>query len=240
MLAFIYALLSSFFISLITLIVIPFFEKIKKYLIYIISFATGIFIGAFFLNLLPNLYKNSQNAEVISLIILISFLSFFLIENFLHFHHHGEEHHRHHLGVLNLIGDFFHNFVDGLSIAAAFKVSPQFGLIITLAIAAHEIPQEFGDFSILLYSGFDKLKALVLNFLVGLSSVLGVIVGYFLDVPVYYLLAIVAGSFLYIGASDLIPLLAQVNKDKKIKVLILFFLGLIFIKLIHLLIESIL
>ncbi|MEO2154629.1 MAG: ZIP family metal transporter [Nanoarchaeota archaeon] len=235
------AVIASIIVSSITLFIVIFYDFIKKYTYELIAFSTGVFLGAFFLGILPKIFKTSSNTEIFSFIVMLSFLTFFIIENFMHFHHHGEKNHVHSLGILNLIGDFFHNFMDGLAIAAAFKVSIEFGVIITLTIAAHELPQEFGDFSILLYSGFEKWKAVLLNFLVGLSSLLGVIIGFFVNIPMQYLLSIVAGSFLYIGASDLIPLLKHhyKNKNEKIKMLIILFLGLITIPLLHKLISLI-
>jgi len=230
------AVLSSVIISSIPLSVVFFYEFIRKNLNKIISFAAGIFIGAFLGVMLEKIVilglKHNTNIEMLFYIILASFLSFFVIEYFFHFHHHGEKGHYHAVGIINLIGDFFHNFIDGLGIAAAFKVSVEFGVITTLIIAAHEFPQEFGDFSILLHSGFDKIKALILNFLVGLTAVLGTVIGFFIEVKAEYLLAIVAGSFLYLGAVDLIPLIKE-NKKDKIKNFLFFLTGVIFIIAFH-------
>jgi zinc and cadmium transporter len=227
------ALLASAIISAIPLMLLPFYILIKKYLKEFVSFAAGVFLGSVFLLALPHLAE-SKEFKIVSAIILISFLTFLLIEYFLHFHHHGEKNHKHHLGVINLIGDFIHNFVDGMGIIAAFKMNPHLGISTAIAIAAHEVPQEFGDFSILIYSGFSKIKAVLLNFLVALTAILGVIIGYFIKIEAPYLLAITVGSFLYLGAADLVPLMKENNKNKKefIKNFIILISGALFIFLI--------
>jgi len=119
---------------------------------------------------------------------------------------------------MNLIGDAVHNFIDGLIIAATFITSIPLGIATTLTIAFHEIPQEIGDFGVLLYSGFDRKKALLSNFLVACIAIAGGIVGYYLsmyiDHFVSYLLPFAAGGFIYIAASDLMP---EIRKEQSLK-----------------------
>ena len=141
-----------------------------------------------------------------------------MLEKVLHWHHcHDTEHEHHVVGELNLIGDAVHNFLDGLILAAAFTVDIQLGIVTAIAIAFHEVPQEIGDFGVLLHSGWKVNKALIANFLVALTIVLGGVVGYFLaeqaEVISYYLMPIAAGGFIYIAASDLLP---QIRQEKKL------------------------
>jgi len=131
---------------------------------------------------------------------------------------------------MNLIGDTFHNLLDGAVIAGAFVASFNLGIITTLAIIMHELPQEIGDFGVLLHSGFTRSRALLLNLFVGLSSVLGGVVGYYATAVVAnlspYLLAFAAGGFLYIAASDLVPEMQKCTSLKKtVSLLFTFFLG---------------
>jgi zinc and cadmium transporter len=119
---------------------------------------------------------------------------------------------------MNLIGDSIHNFIDGLIMAASFVVSVPLGITTTIAIATHEIPQEIGDFAVLIYGGFSKRKAIVLNFVVALTAVLGGIVGYFvsnlIEDIVLYILPFAAGGFIYIAATDLVP---EIRKELDMK-----------------------
>jgi len=133
---------------------------------------------------------------------------------------------------MNLIGDTIHNFTDGLIIAASFITNFHLGIVTTLAIAFHEIPQEIGDFGVLLYSGFKKSKALILNFLAALTVVFGGIVGYFisayLELFTIFLLPLAAGGFIYIASSDLIP---EIRKEEDLKksllTLLIFLIGIL-------------
>lgn len=132
----------------------------------------------------------------------------------MHWHHHATDHedadaHRHQLGLMNLIGDAVHNLIDGMIIAGAYMVSFPAGIATTLAVVFHEIPQEVGDFGILLYAGFSKKRALVFNFLTALTAVIGALFTFFLfervaDIQTV-LLPVAAGGLLYIAAADLIP-----------------------------------
>jgi len=138
---------------------------------------------------------------------------------------------------MNLIGDSIHNFIDGLIIAAGFMVSIPLGFTTTIAIVAHEIPQEIGDFGVLIYGGFEKKKALILNFLVAFTIVIGGFVGYLLsniiENYVYILLSFAAGGFIYIAATDLIPeIKKEVDIRKSTFTMLIFILGIVFMWII--------
>jgi zinc and cadmium transporter len=181
----------------------------------LISFAVGTLLGSAFLGLLPGALRGS-NASSILAVTLAGFLMFFLLEKWLiwrHCHQPGCEVHSA-SGVLILVGDGFHNFVDGVVIAAAFLESAPLGISTTLAVIAHEVPQEVGDFGILLHSGYGRLRALLYNSLAATTTILGAALAYVAVAQVArivpYVLAVSAASFLYIGAADLIP---SLNRD---------------------------
>ncbi|MFH1101463.1 MAG: ZIP family metal transporter, partial [Methanobacteriota archaeon] len=144
---------------------------------------------------------------------------FFLIEKVLHWRHcHKGECDVHTFHYMNLVGDSIHNFIDGLIMAASFVVSIPLGITTTIAIATHEIPQEIGDFGVLLYGGFSKKRAIILNFVIALTAVLGGIVGYFvsnlIENIVLFILPFAAGGFIYIAATDLVP---EIRKELDMK-----------------------
>ena len=183
----------------------------------LVSFAIGTLLGAAFLEVVPQAFE-AGNAHRAAAAILGGILGFFLLEKLLlwrHSHDHGEgdapsHHHEHErAGMLIVVGDTVHNFVDGVLIAAAFLQSPQLGLVTAIAIVAHEIPQEVGDFLVLLHSGYPKSKAFVLNVFSSLGSVAGGVLGYFAleDYAGWEptLLGVVAASMIYVAVADLIP-----------------------------------
>jgi len=186
-----------------------------------VSYAVGALLGAVFLDLLPHIFEHSGNPSASAATILAGILAFFILEKLLLWRHsHGEEqgeshgHHQHgydsgRSGWMIIVGDAFHNFTDGVIIAAAFLADVQVGIVTALAIIAHEIPQEIGDFLILLHSGFSKRKALALNLLSSLATFAGALLGYAalsqLEQWVPSLLAIACASMLYIAVADLIP-----------------------------------
>ena len=183
----------------------------------LVSFAIGTLLGAAFLEVVPQAFE-AGNAHRAASAILGGILGFFLLEKLLlwrHSHDHGEgdaplHHHEHErAGMLIVVGDTVHNFVDGVLIAAAFLQSPQLGLVTAIAIVAHEIPQEVGDFLVLLHAGYSKSKAFVLNVLSSLGSVAGGVLGYFaLEGYAGWeptLLGVVAASMIYVAVADLIP-----------------------------------
>jgi len=174
----------------------------------LVGFAAGALIGGAFLHLLPETVERSTNMDVF-LALSIGFLLFFLLEKLIWRHCHKGKCEIHPFVYVNLIGDGVHNFIDGIVIAASFLSSVELGIATSLAVAFHEIPQEIGDFGVLVYGGFEKSKALILNFITALTAVVGGIVGYYLSSNIagatVYILPFTAGGFIYIAASDLIP-----------------------------------
>jgi zinc and cadmium transporter len=192
-------------------------DKLNKILLLLVSLSAGALMGGAFIHLLPEASESLESSNVYGTV-LLSFIIFFFVEKLFHWRHcHKGQCKVHTFGYMNLCGDAVHNFIDGLILAATFIADARLGVITTLAIALHEIPQEIGDFGVLLYAGFKKEKALAANFLVALTVVLGGVVGYFLsslDRFVVYLLPFAAGGFIYIAASDLMP---EIRKEQSLK-----------------------
>jgi zinc and cadmium transporter len=216
-----YIILATFSISLSVWLAVLFlfFRKktLSKILLFLVSFSAGAMIGGAFLHLLPEASeKVSRNS--LYFMVLVSFAFFFFLEKLFHWRHcHDGNCKVHSFGYMNLLGDGFHNFIDGLVIAAAFLIDLKLGVVTTLIIALHEIPQEIGDFGVLVYAGFKKKTALIVNYLVALSVVLGGVAGYFASFAIHgiipYLLPFAAGGFIYIAASDLIP---EIKKEARL------------------------
>lgn len=209
----IYSLLSTLVISLISLIgLFLIFIKTKslqKITLALVSFAIGGLLGDAFIHLIPQAFDFFSLEIVPSLMILLGIIIFFIMEKILRWHHchevdcHQEEKH---VVTLNLIGDSVHNFIDGALIAASFQISLFVGLTTTLAVILHEIPQEIGDFGIMLHHGISAKKAVYYNFITSLTSFLGVFLISFLSYDFSpYLIPITAGGFIYLAATDLIP-----------------------------------
>jgi zinc and cadmium transporter len=210
-------IIASLFISLISLVgvVALSFRKdfLNKIVFILISISIGALLGGAFLHLIPEALESGAGFFYF---ILIGFFSFFIIEKIFHWRHcHKNNCKVHSFAYINLLGDSIHNFIDGIIIAAGFLTSPFIGLSTTIAIALHEIPQEFGDFGVLIYAGFSKKKALFYNFLTALTALFGGILGYyflsFFENTMSYLLLFAAGGFIYIAASDLLPELKKVE-----------------------------
>ncbi len=207
-----------------------------KMVLLLIGFAAGGLMGGGFLHLLPEALE-SCGCGLVFFYAIIGFTIFFLMERYLYWRHcHNGVCDIHTFTYLNLIGDGVHNFTDGLIIAASFVTDIKLGIVTTLAVIFHEVPQEMGDFGILVYGGFSKPRALLLNFLCGLTAILGAIIGYLLssiteDIS-SFLISFTAGGFIYIAASDLIP---EIHKQKDIKraniAFTAFILGIIFMAL---------
>lgn len=211
---------------------------LNRYLLPLVSLSAGTMLGAAFLHLLPESVE-SMDTHLVFQLALASFIGFFLLERILHWRHCHEEAHlaRHTIGTMNLLGDAIHNFIDGLLIAASFAAGESLGLVAVLAIALHEIPQEIGDFGVLLHSGFSRSKALIANIGVSLTAVLGGLVGYFLShstlIFASYLIPIAAGGFIYIASADLIPELKEGKTSKKtIATIVMFGVGIILMSLV--------
>jgi zinc and cadmium transporter len=216
-----------------------------------VAFAVGALLGAVFLEVLPNALEAGKPAEEILTVVLIGVVLFFVLEKVViwrhsHVHGHGDEvapeHENEHdhgrSGWMILIGDTFHNFCDGVVIAAAFLADFNLGVVTALAIIAHEVPQEVGDFLVLLHSGFSKRQALLFNMGSSLGSVIGGLVGYWALATVKqwvpYALALAAASMIYVAVADLIPGLQRRAKlAETIMQLVLLGLGIGVIALVH-------
>lgn len=236
---FIYAVLCSILVSLISLVgVFSIFvsEKALSNIVFVlISFAAGSLIGVSFLHLIPEAVKHKEVSMFVFYYVVLGFICFFVLEKYFywrHCHKNGSCE-IHPVSYLNLIGDTIHNFIDGIVIGTSFFVDVKIGLISTIAVILHEIPQELGDIAVLIYGGFSKNRALFLNFLTALSCVLGSTVGFYLShiKNLYlYILPLIAGGFIYISSCDLIP---ELSKEKDIRKslisLIMFILGIILI-----------
>ena len=218
-----------------------------------ISFAIGALLAVAFWGLIPEAFQeiNPDQFQQLSATILIGILSFFVLEKLLIWRHchsdsceaHGDEQHNHHrgqnsAGTLIIVGDSIHNFVDGVLIAAAFLTDVKLGIVTSLAVAAHEIPQEVGDFAILLQSGYSKSKALFYNVLASFTTVIGGILAYFsledLHNVLPYFLAMASSSFIYIAVADLIPSLHKKTDLKTSLYQIIFIIsGVLLICMLH-------
>ena len=200
-------------------------EILRKYIFVFISIAVGALLGDALIHLIPEAFQDSKNTTLTSVLIIAGILFFFILEKFLHWHHHGEDkedNYVHPVGQLVLFSDGIHNFIDGMIIGASFLVNVPVGLATTLAVILHEIPQEIGDFAVLLHSGYTKQRALWLNFLSALTAILGAVVlfslGRIAEISSHYFLPIAAGGFIYIALADLIPEL-QKTKEAKYSIL---------------------
>lgn len=186
----------------------------------LISYAIGAMLGAVFLDILPDALEHGKDPRATTLTLLVGILVFFVLEKFVlwrHCHHDqceahdplpaGHDHGR--SGLMILVGDVSHNFVDGVLIAAAFLQSTELGIVTSLAIIAHEIPQELGDFVVLMHSGYSRARALAFNALSGLATVVGGVLAYFalseLSEWIPTMLGFAAASLIYVAVADLIP-----------------------------------
>ena len=192
---------------------------LKKYIFIFISLAVGALLGDAFIHLIPEALEDASNPALVSILIIFGILIFFAVEKFLHWHHHGEdqsETHIHPVGKLVLVSDGVHNLIDGVIIGISFIVSVPVGIATTIAVILHEIPQEIGDFTVLLHSGYPRKRALWLNFLSALTAVAGVFIAFILGEAgnglVMFILPIAAGGFIYIAVADLIP---ELQKTKE-------------------------
>lgn len=195
-------------------------DTLKKYINFFISLAIGALLGDAFIHIIPEAFESGLASNIVSILVITGILLFFVIEKFIHWHHHGEdkeENHIHPVGKLVLFTDGFHNLIDGAIIGASFLVSPQVGIATTVAVILHEIPQEIGDFAVLIHAGYSKRKALWFNFLSGLASVLGlaivILFGNVIEGAATWFIPIAAGGFIYIAVADLIP---ELQKTKNI------------------------
>jgi len=189
---------------------------------HLVSLSAGVLLATALLNILPEAFERQANAQALFATLLGGLFFFFLLEKaelYRHSHHHEGDDHQHHHGFDRqqagrggwsvILGDSIHNFCDGIIIAGAFLADPKVGMVTALAIIAHEIPQEVGDYIVLLNAGFSRARALLFNALSGLAAVAGGVLGYFVVGPweafFPYLLVVAASSFIYVAVADLIP-----------------------------------
>lgn len=220
-----YSLIALVLVSLVSLsgILILYFNKkfLSRALLFIVAFSAGTLLATAFLDLIPEVFESLENVNYV----IIGILFFFIIESLIHWHHSHEKE----CGTcvkpvayLNLIGDAFHNFVDGVIVVSSFLVSIPTGIIATIAICLHEIPQELGDFGVLIHSGLTRKKALLYNFLISLSAIFGGVLSYFFlskfEFLIPYAISFAAGGFIYIASTDLFP---ELHKERnKVKIVI--------------------
>jgi zinc and cadmium transporter len=191
-------------------------DRLTKVLIFLVAFAVGALFGDVFIHLLPESFEKIGANLTTSLLVIGGFLVFFMLEKFIRWRHVGggaQEQRVKPVVAMNLIGDAAHNLIDGMLIAASYMVSVPIGITTTLAIVLHEIPQEIGDFGILIHGGLSVRKALSFNLLAALMSVIGavitIMVGERFESFAIFLLPVTAGGFIYIAGPDLIPELQQ-------------------------------
>lgn len=220
----IYAIISVIIVSFISLVGILAFSLNKKalgnMLLLLVSFSAGALFGDAFIHLIPESLESIASATSVALAVLSGIVLFFILEKMVHWRHchvPTSKQHPHPFAIMNLIGDGLHNLIDGLVIGASYLVSIPIGITTTLAVILHEIPQEIGDFGVLLHGGFSKKKAVLLNLFSALIAVAGtaiaLVIGSRVEHFSTYLLPITAGGFIYIAGSDLIP---EIHKEVKI------------------------
>ncbi|MEM0437770.1 MAG: ZIP family metal transporter [Candidatus Micrarchaeia archaeon] len=217
-------------LSLVGIALLALNERLRpSVLAYMVAFAVGGMLGGAMFHLLPEAIEETEEPMLVFALALLGFLAFFIIEKFLHWRHchdEGCEMHGHEnsnakarvkpVAYLNLVGDMIHNFVDGAIISASFMANVPLGIASTIAIALHEIPQELGDFAVLVHSGLTPRKALLYNFMSALGAVFGALLTYYALESVgglaNLLLPIAAGGFIYIAAVDLVP---ELHRERK-------------------------
>ncbi|MEM4598234.1 MAG: ZIP family metal transporter [Candidatus Diapherotrites archaeon] len=216
-------------------------DYFEKLIFVLISFSAGALLSGAFFHLIPEALESIEK-DTLFFIVFAGFCCFFIIERFLHWHHcHEGKCKVHPVSWLITIGDSIHNFVDGTIITASFLVSVPFGVLTTMLIIAHELPQELGDFAILVHSGVKRGKALLMNFISQTACIVGAFLSYFLLISsdaTVFLLPFAAGGFIYISASDLIPELhKEANLKKSMASFAIFIIGVLFVLSIRLLFE---
>ncbi len=243
-----YTLVSVFAISLISFIGILTLSinerRLNRIILYLVSFAAGALLGDVFIHLIPQLIEDNSFNLKTSFSILGGIVIFFTIEKIVHWQHchmPQTKSHSHPFAIVNLVGDAVHNFLDGLIIGASYIVSIPVGLATTIAVIFHEIPQEIGDFGVLLHGGFSKSKAILFNFLSALTSILGGVIALLASSKIpsisETLIPIAIGGFIYIAGADLIPELHKNFETKKSIFELLAFITGIMVMAILLLIE---
>ncbi|MBL7045704.1 MAG: ZIP family metal transporter [Parcubacteria group bacterium] len=216
---------SVFLVSLISLVgiaTISFKTRVlERYVFIFVSLAVGALLGDAFIHLIPESFEALGDPKLTSFLVISGLFIFFVLEKVLHWNHSHKLHSHKHphikpLGTMALASDGIHNLLDGLIIGASYLVSIEVGVATTLAVMLHEIPQEIGDFGVLIHAGYSKMRALVLNFLSALLAILGAIIALLLgassETLTNYIIPIAAGGFIYIAVADLIPELQKVTR----------------------------
>ena len=228
------ALTASIIVSLISLVgvfaLIIKDKLLQKIIIFLVAFAAGSLIGGAFLDIIPEAAGYTKDITQLFLYIVCGYVLFFIIEKYLHWRHcHSADCEIHRFTYLNIVGDIVHNFSDGLIIGAVFLVDIKVGIATTLAIIFHEIPHELGNFTVLVYGGFSKARALFFNFLSSLFAIVGTIAGYYIAGRVgrfaSIILPIAAGGFIYIASCDLIPELHKEEDGKRSALIMVTFIS---------------
>jgi zinc and cadmium transporter len=245
MITLVYIIVTTLIISLISLVgifTLALKDKIlNKILLFLVSLSAGALMAGAFLHLIPeaierSIYEHEGHMKIpleVFIFVIFGFILFFIIEKVLHWRHcHKGKCDIHTFHFMNLVGDSVHNFIDGLILAASFVTSVELGITTTFAIVAHEIPQEIGDFGVLIYGGFKKKKAIILNFIVATFAIIGGIIGFIIsrtiDEATLFLLPFAAGGFIYIAATDLIPeIKKELDYKKYLITLIIFIVGIL-------------
>lgn len=223
-----YIILSTIVVSLVSLIGILFLSLAKntlgKIIFFLISFATGSLLGGAIIHIIPEIAEQG----FFPYSILTGIMIFFALEHFIFWRHcHDQECTVHPVTYLNLIGDGLHNLIDGITIAAAFLVDVKLGVVTSLIVIVHEVPQEIGDFGVLVYGGFSIKKALGCNLLSALTCVLGGIITYFVapsELIKFFILGVSAGGFIYMALVDLLP---ELKKRQSFLQFVFLFLGIV-------------
>jgi len=201
---------------------------LNRIIMPLVAFAAGSLLGGAFFHMLPAALEKAPADPAVFLWALVGFAVFFALEQFLHWHHchRASSDCKEPLTYLILLGDGLHNFLGGLGVAGVFLIDVRLGFAAWLAAVAHEVPQELGDFGVLIHGGWDKRKALVLNLASGLTFLLGGMIAYIASgwIEVEFLVPFAAGNFIYIGASDLVP---EVNKHRDARANVLHFVSFI-------------
>lgn len=207
-------------------------DLVDSILLGLVALAAGSLLGGAFLHLLPSALEAARPDQTVTVFIVLlgGFCTFYVLEQFLQWHHHhATTHHHEPVSYLVLVSDALHNFIDGLVIAGAFLVDPGVGVVTTVAIAMHELPQEIGDYGVLRYGGFSRTRALVLNYLTQVTVVLGGVAGYYLADALVglppYVLAFAAGNFVYVASADLVPEIKAETDTRRSTIVFLVFLA---------------
>ncbi|MEK7479296.1 MAG: ZIP family metal transporter [Patescibacteria group bacterium] len=216
---------------------------VKTISLFLVSFAAGTLLGVAFLDLLPEALEEIGEGRGVFVAALLGILILFMFEKIVHWHHcHDDKCEEKTISASILFGDAIHNFVDGVAIAGAFLLSIPAGIATTIAVFFHEVPQEIGDFGVLLHLGYKKSNVLVLNVLTACTTFIGAIAGYLflsrVEHWIGYILAFASGVFIYIATSDLIPEVRRREEGRHLWHMIIMFVGVVLIFVVGILLPE--